>query len=148
MNLESLIHAKLDGEITLEQNAQLETLLRDDWQARRLYLELADQHARLLQQPEINTGRLRQPAAFTRTTRWRISALVASAAAIVLLAMVVWPRNMADKEPTSDGVATISQTLDADFAILGVRSGDTIAPGKLTLNKGLAQIEFFSGATV
>ena len=29
MNLESLIHAKLDGEITPEQHAQLEALLRD-----------------------------------------------------------------------------------------------------------------------
>ena len=41
----------------------------------------------------------------------------------------------------------VSQTLDAEFAQPTVRSGDTIAPGKLTLNKGLAQIEFFSGAT-
>ena len=70
-NLESLIHAKLDGEITPEQHTQLEALLRDDWQARRLYLELADQHARLLQQPAVNTGRLKQPSVMSRTVRWR-----------------------------------------------------------------------------
>ncbi len=148
MNLESLIHAKLDGEITPEQHAQLEALLRDDWQARRLYLELADQHARLLQQPEVNTGRLKQPSVISRTVRWRTSALIASAAAIVLLALAVWPRTAVDNEATSNGVAMVSQTLDAEFAQTTVRSGDTIAPGKLTLNKGLAQIEFFSGATV
>jgi hypothetical protein len=148
MNLESLIHAKLDGEITPEQHAQLEALLRDDWQARRLYLELADQHARLLQQPAVNTGRLKQPSVISRTVRWRTSALMASAAAIVLLAFIVWPRAAADNEATSNGVAMVSQTLDAEFAQTTVRSGDTIAPGKLTLNKGLAQIEFFSGATV
>ena len=147
MNLKSLIHAKLDGEITPEQHTQLEALLRDDWQARRLYLELADQHARLLQQPEVNTGRLKQPSVMSRTVRWRTSALIASAAAIVLLAFVVWPRTAVDKEATSIGVAMVSQTLDAEFAQITVRSGDTIAPGKLTLNKGLAQIEFFSGAT-
>jgi hypothetical protein len=147
MNLESLIHAKLDGEITPEQHAQLEALLRDDWQARRLYLELADQQARLLQQPAVNTGRLKQPSLISRTVRWRTSALVASAAAIVLLAFIVWPRTTLDKEATSNGVAMVSQTLDAEFAQPTVRSGDTIAPGELTLNKGLAQIEFFSGAT-
>lgn len=148
MNLESLIHAKLDGEITPEQHTQLEALLRDDWQARRLYLELADQHARLLQQPAVNTGRLKQPSVMSRTVRWRTSALLASAAAIVLLAFIVWPRAAVDEEPISNGVAMVSDTLDAAFAETAVRSGDTIAPGKLTLNKGLAQIEFFSGATV
>ena len=148
MNLDSLIHAKLDGEITPEQHEQLEALLRDDWQARRLYLELADQQARLLQQPAVNTGRLKQPSVMSRTVRWRTSALIASAAAIVLLAFIVWPRSAADNEATSNGVAMVSQTLDAEFAQATVRSGDTIAPGKLTLNKGLAQIEFFSGATV
>lgn len=148
MNLESLIHAKLDGEITPEQHTQLESLLRDDWQARRLYLELADQHARLLQQPAVNTGRLRQPSVMSRTVRWRTSALLASAAAIVLLAFIVWPRAAVDEEAISNGVAMVSDTLDAAFAETAVRSGDTIAPGKLTLNQGLAQIEFFSGATV
>jgi len=148
MNLESLIHAKLDGEITPEQHTQLEALLRDDWQARRLYLELADQHARLLQQPAVNTGRLKQPSVMSRTVRWRTSALLASAAAIVLLAFIVWPRAAVDEEAISNGVAMVSDTLDAAFAETAVRSGDTIAPGKLTLNQGLAQIEFFSGATV
>lgn len=148
MNLESLIHAKLDGEITPEQHTQLEALLRDDWQARRLYLELADQHARLLQQPAVNTGRLKQPSVMSRTVRWRTSALLASAAAIVLLAFIVWPRAAVDEEAISNGVAMVSDTLDAAFAETAVRSGDTIAPRKLTLNKGLAQIEFFSGATV
>lgn len=56
MDLSALIHARLDGEITPEQHAQLEARLREDWQARRLYLELADLHARLLAQPEVGTG--------------------------------------------------------------------------------------------
>lgn len=148
MNLESLIHAKLEGEITPEQHAQLEARLRDDWQARRLYLELADQHARLLQQPAINTGRLKQPSVVSRSVRWRTSALIASAAAIVLLTFIVWPRSAAENEAISNGVAMVSEMLEADFAGTAVRSGDTLAPGTIRLAKGLAQIEFFSGATV
>ena len=147
MNLESLMHAKLDGEITPEQHTRLEALLRSDWRARRLYLELADQHARLLQQPAVNTGRFKQPSLVGRPVRWRTPALVASAAAIILLAFIAWPRSAVVKEAISTGVAMISHTLDAEFAQPTVRGGDTIAPGKLTLKKGLAQIEFFSGAT-
>ena len=89
MNLESLIHAKLDGEITPDQHAQLDALPRNDWQARLLHLELADQHARLLQQPALNTGRIMQPSVVSRTVRWRASAIIASAAAIVLLTLVI-----------------------------------------------------------
>jgi anti-sigma factor RsiW len=92
------------------------------------------------------TSMVRQPRSVWFS--WRTSALIASAAAVVLLAFIVWPRAAVDNEAISNGVAMVSDTLDADFAETAVRSGDTIAPGKLTLNKGLAQIEFFSGATV
>jgi len=148
MNLTTLIHAKLDGEITAEQHAQLEALLRDDWQVRRLYLELADQHARLLEDPAVNTGRFKPPSVIAREVHWRMWTFVATAAAIVLLVFLVWPGAVVDKEPKSNGVAMVSQTLDAEFAQAAVRGGDTIAPGSLALKKGLAQIEFFSGATV
>jgi hypothetical protein len=41
----------------------------------------------------------------------------------------------------------LSHTFDAEFSKALIRSGDTIAPGTITLEKGFAQIEFFSGAT-
>lgn len=148
MNLEALMHAQLDGEITPEQHAQLDALLRDDWQARRLYLELADQHARLLQQPQIATGRLDPTPAVISSLRWKKFIPAFTAAAVITLAFFLWPRESLVEEATSSGVAMVSQTLDAHFAKKPVRSGDTITPGTLTLSKGLAQIEFFSGATV
>jgi len=138
MNLESLIHAKLDGEITSEQHAQLEALLREDWQARRLYLELADQHARLLQQPPKNTSRLKTSSVINRTVWWKTSTFIASAAAIVFLAFAVWPHKPVANEATSSGAAMLSQTLDAEFSQATIRSGDTLAPGTITLNKGVA----------
>ncbi|MFO1482269.1 MAG: LamG-like jellyroll fold domain-containing protein [Verrucomicrobiaceae bacterium] len=148
MNLESLIHARLDGEITPEQHAQLENVLREDWQARRLYLELADQHARLLQQPQIATGRLPSQAAATRRSRRRQRFIVPlAAAAVIVVGFIFWPRETSVIEATSNGVAILSQTLDAEFAQSTHRSGETLAPGTLKLAKGLAQIEFFSGAT-
>lgn len=148
MNLESLIHAQLDGEITPEQHAQLESLLREHWQARRLYLELADQHARLLQQPQIGTGRLpSQTSPAKPGRRWQRFIIPLAAVATVALAFIFSARETPVVEATSNGVAILSQTLDAEFAPSTHRSGETLAPGMLKVTKGLAQIEFFSGAT-
>jgi len=144
MNLDSLIHATLDGEITPEQHAQLEELLRSDWQARQRYLELADQHARLLQQPAVNTGRLQKAPPKRPVRSWWPS--LTSAAAAIACAFTFWPRHIIETEATSTGVATLSQTMDAKFTGK-LRSGDTLTPGTVKLTQGLAQIEFFSGAT-
>jgi hypothetical protein len=148
-NLLTLIHAQLDGELTPEQHAQLDALLRDDWQARRLYLELADQHARLLHQPEIATGRLHESSRAPRTRPRYLHWLAPlAAAAMLVLALILHQRPALQPEATSAGIATLSHTLDAEFEGRTMRSGDTLQPGLLRLTKGLAQIEFFSGATV
>ncbi|MCB1208535.1 MAG: FecR domain-containing protein [Verrucomicrobiales bacterium] len=149
MNLKSLIHAQLDGQITPQQHGQLEEFLRADWQARRLYLELADQHARLLQQPQIGTGRLPNPTLESaKPPKWQKFIPALATAAAVAVAFFLWPRQSPPAEATSNGVAMLSQTLDAEFAQNTLRSGDTITPGTIKLAQGLAQLEFFSGATV
>ncbi|TDU81158.1 FecR family protein [Prosthecobacter fusiformis] len=147
MNLKSLIHARLDGEITPEQLAQLEELLREDWQARRLYLELADLHARLLQQPQIAAGRLPKKVVSVSSQTWKSFLPALAAAAVIALAFTLWPHDSPLPEATSNGVAMLSQTMDAEFEQNSMRSGDTLMPGRIKLTKGLAQIEFFSGAT-
>jgi hypothetical protein len=144
MNLDALIHAEIDGEITPEQHAQLEELLRADWQARQRYLELVDQHARLLQQPTVNTGRLQKTAPKRAARPWWPS--LTAAAAAIACALIFWPRHPGETEATSNGVAMLSQTMDAKFAN-ALRSGDTLKPGTIRITQGLAQIEFFSGAT-
>jgi len=144
MNLDSLVHAEIDGEITAEQHAHLEDLLRSDWQARQRYLELADQHARLLQQPTVNTGRLQQAPLKRPTRRWLPALTVA--AAVIVCAFILWPQHASETEATSNGVAMLSQTMDAKFTDGALRSGDTLKPGTIQLTQGLAQIEFFSGA--
>ncbi len=154
--LETLIHAQLDGEITPDQHAMLEAQLRENWQARRLYLELTDLHARLLQQPALHTGRLQAPAPHAAAalppvqrgrTLWLLPT-AAAAAAVIALAFILRPHEAGHPEATSNGVAMLSQTLDAQFDPASVlRSGDTITPRTLKLARGLAQIEFFSGAT-
>jgi hypothetical protein len=154
-----LIHACLDGEATPEQHARLESLLREDWQVRRLYLELADQHARLLRQPELNTGRLHEaapPLAGPRPPAWWKPALLPLAAAVAAVAVflasgIPWRTRGADSgaaESTASGVATLSETLDARFRDFPRQRGDALPPGLLRLDTGLAQVDFFCGATV
>ncbi len=163
MNLESLIHARLDGEISAEDLVRLEEILREDWQARRLYLELADLHARLLHarllhEPGVASGRFATPGeSGTRSGgRWRVAAFTAAGIAAVIAAVIAFvflsvsltqPGGGKD-EAVSAGVAMLSQTISAEFAGVERRSGDTLAPGTIHLSGGLAQIEFYSGATV
>jgi hypothetical protein len=154
MNLESLIHACLDGEIAAEDLVRLEEILREDWQARRLYLELADLHARLLHEPGVASGRLSMPGEpDTRTRGWRRTAAltaagIAAAVAFMILSGKATPPGGGKDEAVSAGVAMLSQTILAEFAGVEKRSGDTLAPGTIHLTGGLAQIEFYSGATV
>ena len=153
MNLESLIHARLEGEITPGELETLEAILRGDWEARRLYLELADLHARLLREPAVNTGRMVASKGAGRSTRGMrrlvvISAVAASAALLVLSSWFLLPPSVPVKESVSSGVAMIGETMEASFAGADLRAGDTLAPGRFRLDSGLAQIEFFSGATL
>jgi hypothetical protein len=71
-----------------------------------------------------------------------------AALAAAALGVVLWPQGAAVEEGTADGVATLSETLDARFADgSSMRSGDTLTPGTIRLTEGLAQVEFFSGAS-
>ena len=134
MNLDFLIHAEIDGEITTEQHSQLEDLLRSDWQARQRYLELVDQHASLLQRPTVNTGRL-QKATTKRTPRQWWPA-ISAAAAVIAGAIILLPQHSSETEATSSGVAMLSQTMDAKFNGSAPRSGDTLKPGVFKLTQG------------
>jgi hypothetical protein len=145
-----LIHALLDDNITADQLAELELQLRNDWQARRLYLEMADIQARLHSQPALGTGKLTTLKKAVKRPLWRRSWLPLSAAAALALAgWAIWPKNSTPvtEETLSSGVAMLGQTLDAQFSSAAMRSGDTLKPGRVRLRQGLAKIEFFSGAT-
>lgn len=150
-HLEELIHAHLDGGIAPEQLRDLEELLRNDWEARRLYLELADLDARLLRDPALNTGRIEAvegaPPARRREGRSVLWGGLTAAAACVLL-LVMRDRPVTEAETVAEGCAILSRVLDAEFGGSAHRGGDALSPGLFQLEAGLAQIEFFSGATL
>lgn len=150
MNLEALINALIDGRITPEERDQLEARLREDWEARRLYLELTDLHSRLLREPVVGTGAIRPEQSRRRPGKW-IGWMAGLAATILAMSFAGWllrPHAGNAEEQISSGVAMLGETLEAEFADGNLRSGDTLAPGPLLLHAGLARIEFFSGATL
>ena len=53
-------------------------------------------------------------------------------------------------EPTSDGIALLTRLVDVNWAEnhIAFEEGDALSPGKLAIESGFAQIEFFCGATV
>jgi hypothetical protein len=147
MNLETLIHSRLEGGISPEDLDRLEAILREDWEARRLYLELADLHVRLLREPSVATGRITLVADRMKVSSRSYRFAVFAAAAVIAFSVVFWlTRPVTESETVSSGVAMLGETMDAVFSENGLRAGDTLAPGRLTLESGLAQVEFFCGA--
>ena len=155
MNLErldALILKWSQSALDSDEAAELDALLSAAAEARSRFR----QHARLdaalrahaVPTPSAHgTPPLRRP--------WRSPTALALAAGLAALlcigAFFLGVRRSAPStarvEETIPGCAMLSQTLDAEFATPPLRSGDTLAPGTIKLTKGLAQIEFFSGAT-
>ncbi len=150
--LDSLILKWSQPALDASEAAELDALLRDSAEARSRFR----QHARLDAALRERTMPTAAPTfAIPTTPRWRQPATLALAASLAALLCVGAfflgthrpGTATARAEETNRGVAMLSQTLDAEFTQNILRSGDTIAPGTIRLAKGLAQIEFFSGAT-
>lgn len=161
--LDRLITDLLEDALGPEDQARLEQWLREDFECRRHYLAMLDQHARLLTAPALASGRLTpapRPKA-SGTKGWRRPAFLAAVAAAVItgaLLMYHLPWRPApslttgtSEEQTDAGCAVLAQCLDAHFDSAPktfLQPGAMLSPGVLRLKAGLARIEFFSGATV
>ncbi|NLT72051.1 MAG: hypothetical protein GXX91_15350 [Verrucomicrobiaceae bacterium] len=162
----------LDGLLTGPERVELNELLRGDPETCEHYLELAEIHALLVRESpgvarseesaEILPFTLPSPPVTARKarSRGRWTALLASAAAVALLGNAYLLR----KDPVASvgepshvpGVAVLSRLVDAEWGDPGdwgdrnhpPGEGETLAAGPFHLEAGLAQLEFFSGATL
>ena len=161
--LSELFTAHAADSLTPEENAELQTHLRNDAEARRWWFVHQDVEMGLRAQvaalPEaLRTSPLLKvmgPAQMNRSTRWLSWRPLATAAAVLLFAggwmMGAGLRKgapLTDKpEAVDDGVALLTQTLDASWT--GTRqppAGSILSSGRLQLSRGLVQLEFYSGA--
>lgn len=154
----------MDGIASAEDRHDLNELLRGDPECCELYLDLAEIHASLHHEHSADhdfaetAGSLpfvHETASAKRRIRRRtfLRPLLAAAAAIVLLlnGWLIWRNGTPPEEPSHmPGVAVLSRVVDPEWTdnavIPGV--GDAVPVGRFSLRSGLAQIEFFSGATV
>ncbi len=162
-----LASAWFDGRATDESLAELNELLRGDPETCEHYLDLIEIHATLTHDHagdvvgELFAGEpgppgiaVRRPGMLTAAAvRW----LALAATVVILAGMSGWiahtltRRGVTDAEPTTTGgVAVLSRLIDAAWKPGAAvhEEGDTLAAGTFELGAGLAQIEFFSGASV
>ncbi len=156
--LETLITHWSAGALSAEEGQELEALLRAEPEARRLFRRHANLDTALREWAEerasTNPWQPAQAHERPRFAGW--PGLAAAAAALLLAGGWFWQAKQtpapaaapAIAERTAQGCAVLTQTLDAAFAPTPRTSGETLLPGRIQLTAGLAQIEFFSGATL
>ncbi len=162
----------IDGDISQEERSELNDLLRGDPEACELYLDLSETHAALIldhvgddliaaatagQLPDSKSfsGRNLKTAKPLHFRRPLIPWQTFAAAAIILLlntAFVFFMNSRSNPEPVneSEWVAVLSRLVEPEWEASGSKyeQGSPLGPGSFRLKSGLAQIEFFSGASV
>ncbi len=155
----------LDGIAGPDEIAELNDLLRGDPEACECYLDLAEVHALLHREsdsPSIEAANLlpfaipasQDPGRRSRRLALRHWSLLGAAASAALLVngWLYWKQShLEEQEPLHrPGVAVLSRVVNPEWA--GGENppsvNDAVAAGTFALRSGLAQIEFFSGATV
>ncbi|MEO0445170.1 MAG: LamG-like jellyroll fold domain-containing protein [Verrucomicrobiota bacterium] len=158
--LRTLIQAHLDQRLTNEEFSELEKTLQADPDARAMYVEWARLDAGLRDSVGADADVIPFPLRSTKRKREMAAPMWAMAASVAgLLLMVSWlvvrqggsTEAMVADAPTTKGVAVITAEAGAVWESPQAeqpRVGVALEPGRLLLKRGLAQIDFFGGASV
>jgi hypothetical protein len=146
--LGTLMEALRDGTIEDAQVARLDQILAEDPGALDYFVDRAWLAAEL----ESKLGRgpaLTMPAPRPQSV-WRL--VVGLAAAAVVLSAVLYSavrRPVADSAgPSYEGCAVLARVLDARWEGVAPAVGSALPKGRLAIESGVVQVEFFSGARV
>ena len=164
IELIDLIEQSLRDDIRPAEAERLDALLEADEQARSTYLDYADLHAWLRRRyayapPDCGIGEpIIEPVAVQRgiaPRRWLFGGLMLAVSTVVAVGFFFFPRppltaapGVADADASLAGVAVVSRDLDAIWAEGGVsaRVGEAVPAGRLRLESGVVQLDFYSGA--
>lgn len=153
--LEDLINGWLNRTLDPSQCTAFEDRLRRDPAARAAFRRAARLDVSLrdwANRDRIAAAWLPEPAPVRRPWLKFAWAPIGLAACLMLAAVWWWPRerSVARAEQTDSGCAIVTRLVEVDWfdPKVSLRTGDTLATGRFALKKGLARIEFFSGATM
>ncbi len=170
LRVEEMSNLLFDGLLSVEEKAEFNDLLRGDPIACEHYLALSEIHASLayksmgserdvekLELPELvpfnasETGTAdAAPVGKTPKGIAKHLWLPLAAAAAIAIASVLWilPRN--SLQFVDDGVAIISEVAQPAGQAAGYRlqKGQVLPAGSLTLESGIVQVDFYSGASL
>ena len=158
----------LDDNLSEADRDSLNAILRDSAEARGLYQRHMELHARLHLDYAVGSTLESMPGlpsmpgterAFKRKrniSNWWMGIAAAFVGALLLNALLLGLRDgsptdrIADTSNPIDGVAVLSHAVELEWAkdARPHREGDALPKGRFRIAAGLAQIEFFGGATV
>ena len=164
--LDLLCSRLIEGISTREENHLFNDILQGDPEACERYLEIAEIHTLLGE--ALDTDRepvdlselpgfmkddvIPFPSQKQKKRQSYLGPGIAIAAALAILvnvAAVLW--NNTEPEPSqASGIAVLSRLVEPEWSEPNsqIEEGGVLFPGKFSLRSGLAQIEFFSGASV
>ncbi|MEM7011094.1 MAG: FecR domain-containing protein [Verrucomicrobiota bacterium] len=140
--IHELVSEHLEGDLDESQRAELNELLRENPETRKIWRRSLELHARLHLNYSANALTEAMPGSKTRKSRsWRRYWPIAAAAAVLLLtAFLLRP---------STSVATLVSNENAAWeSQLPTTPGSKLTPGVMQLKAGVATIRFRSGAEV
>jgi hypothetical protein len=159
--LEYLVSALCDDQLTDADRDRLDALLASDAECRQLYLEMADLHGRLLAGADLVRSPAESRPRRSGVRRRLISHALAAALAVALTIVVqfyLWPertdriqngiRSGTGASVPSAYVATLTYASACEWETGGdaPRVGTRFVPGQLRLRRGLARLRFDTGA--
>ncbi|MEM0897191.1 MAG: LamG-like jellyroll fold domain-containing protein [Verrucomicrobiota bacterium] len=163
---EELIFGHLDGRLGDEEFAELQALLEGDSAARQMYVRLArlDSGLREEEMAELGEDKIIEISSVPGRV-FGGSRVFAMAAAIALLAVPIWFLAFDQEAPKGSEVAVVDSTPSAPtrgVAVITAEAGAvweefegeqpsegiSLEPGRFVLREGLAQIDFYGGASI
>ena len=134
------IEKQIDGRLSEEESNALEDLILNNKEARSIYVDITTQNAYIYEQ---GLTQKHKSAVQSSNSFYKLALAVA---ALLVIGLIIF-----NEQPQSDNhIAKLTKTENCSWkgSTLPTTTGSKLIAGNLHLDKGLATIEFNSGATV
>ncbi|MCM8541363.1 MAG: FecR domain-containing protein [Lentisphaeraceae bacterium] len=154
-DFKNLLNKYCNGNASVEEFSALEKAMLDNEDLRREYLSFMNLDTALRNEAEKATS---DESEIKNTVKPIIKMAIALAAAIIILLCVnlsyLLKNNQqiqadaSTDEPLQRGIAIVTKSINIDQSNINLSEGSTIEQGRLEFDKGLLQLEIFSGVTL